>query len=278
MNTRSSADRVLDAYYADVRNSDLLTSDEEHALFELYRTCSKCSYNFRVNTTHIRCPECGSLRNTVARDRLIKSILLFVVKLARDYVKRVRSTHYSNDDDLLKLLVSAGNLGVLTALERFEPSRQTRFLTYAAFWIREKIFEELDNMGLVRVPAYRLKAFRARNKRGDKPAYDAHVAIEDVTVIDLQCKDDRLERDFLNTYGLSVIHRALASLGFKGREKYIVLAYFGVREEPKNLRQISNRLGLSSERVRQIKRDVLDGLRTHLQTQSICVTNDLFTE
>lgn len=265
----------MEAYYAEIRQSVLLPADEERALFRTYRTCPDCRYRFKVGDTRQVCPRCNAARDLKARDRLVQGALRFVVKVAKDYARRARGMHY--ESDLLKSLISAGNYGLLVAVDRFEPSRGTRYLTYAAWWVREKILEELDNMGIVRVPAYRQKALRAQRKQGDPAALDTpHVQMEEVSEIDKKHHDDTLESDLVNTYGIDMIYQSLDALELRGRDRYIVLAYFGMREDPKNLRQISNRLGLSSERVRQIKKTVLDLLHRWLDDHAVKETKDVF--
>jgi len=188
----------------------------------------------------------------------------------------VKGTSY--DSELLKMLTSAGNVGLLIALDRFDPHHGTRFLTYAAWWIREEILKELDNMGVVRVPVYRQKALRAKRKQSDTTELDpAFIVVEDLANVDTKRHDDQLERNLVNTYGSDLLHQAMRMLQFRARDRYIIVAYFGVREDPKNLRQLSNRLGLSSERVRQLKKDALERLRDHLEKLRIDTANDVFT-
>jgi RNA polymerase primary sigma factor len=276
MMPQSTGDRIMEAYYTDVRTSCLLTAEEERGDFRAYRTCTKCGFQFRVGVTLALCPQCKTVRNCFARDRLIKGALLFVVKLARNYARKVQG-----DSDLVGSLVSAGNLGLLIAVDKFDLKRQTRFLTYAAWWVRVKMLEELDSAGVVRIPAYRQKAARANYhqcKNDGRALMVQEVAIEDMTEIDRKHHDESLERNMIHTYGTDVIYDALATLHLRERDKYIVLAYFGVREEPKNLRQISNRLALSSERIRQIKTDVLAQVRAYLEARTVHETSDLFTE
>lgn len=276
MMPQATSDRVMEAYYTDVRSNCLLTADRERRDFKAYRTCTKCDYKFRVGVTLAHCPQCKAERNWAARDRLINGALLFVVKLARGYARKVQG-----DSDLTGSLISAGNLGLLVAVDKFDLKRKTRFLTYAAWWVRVKMLEELDSTGVVRIPAYRQKAARAnyhKNQNDGLSLLTQEVTIEDVTEIDRKHQDESLERNMIHTYGTDVIYDALASLKLRERDKYIVLAYFGVREEPKNLRQISNRLQLSSERVRQIKTDVLAQVRAYLEARTVRETNDLFTE
>ena len=273
----SSDDRTMEAYYAEVRKGELLSIDEERELFRRYRTCTKCDYKFQPRDGRPTCPKCSMRRDFVAREILVKGALRFVVKVAKEYARRTRGIHF--DSEVLKTLISAGNLGLLVAVERFDLKRQTRFLTYAAWWIREKILEELDNMGIVRVPAYRQKQLRARRKNGENTSHDlAHVTMEEVSAIDGKHSDETLEQELMNTYGSTLVYQALTDLNLRSRDKYIVMAYFGALEDPKNLRQISNRLGLSSERVRQIKKDTLEQLKNHLETMEITDTDDVFAK
>jgi RNA polymerase sigma factor (sigma-70 family) len=271
-------DRTLLAYYDDIHNSDLLTVAEERALFALYRTCTPCGYKFTDKTQELRkCPMCGAKRNDAARDRLVKGALLFVVRVAKGYARQAKGKNY--DSDVLKSLVSAGNWGLLIAVDKFDLAKKTRFLTYAAWWIQERIRFELDTMGLVRVPVYRQKELRAKRKRGDSTKLDApFVVLEELDVVDHSHHDDQLERNLINSYGTNAIHRSLRDLKLRGRDKYIALAYFGYRTEPKNLRQISRFLELSSERVRQIKKDVLGRLKLHLQSKRLHETEDILHE
>ncbi len=273
---KATDDRTMEAYYLDVQRSILLTAEQERALFVQYRTCTKCQWAFPLGEVRKICGKCSAPRNYRPRDKLIEGALRFVIKVAKDYARQARGHNY--ESDVLKALISAGNLGLLVAVDRFDLRMGTRFLTYAAWWIREKIREELDNMGLVHVPAYRQKALRLRRRMGETIEQDAaYVIIEGSAAIDTHYSDDQLERNLVNTYGATVIHDALVALEFPTRDRYIIVAYYGVKEEPKNLRQISNRVDLSSERVRQIKQSALSRLKAYLEEKRIGDSEDVFT-
>jgi RNA polymerase primary sigma factor len=275
---KPSDDRTLEAYFADVRTSVLLTAEQERALFTQYRTCTKCRWQFPIAKDHIKaCLRCDAPRDYRAREQLIRGALRFVIKMANDYARMARGASHTAED--VKTLISAGNVGLLIAIDRFDLTVGTRFLTYAAWWIKEKIRDELDHSGLVHVPAYKQKHLRLRRRQGEEVSFDAAmVLLERSEAIDDSQSDDQLERNLVNTYGANTVYDALDQLQVDNREKYILLAYFGVREEPKNLRQISSRLGLSSEWVRRIKQETLLRLRTHLEAQAITDSEDLFTE
>jgi len=274
---KPETDRVIDAYFADMQQHNLIPQKEEHALVACYRTCPKCQNTYALGTMASKCVRCGAPRNFKSRDKLISGALRFVVKVAKEYAYRTKGPGF--DNEVLTSLISAGNVGLLVAADKFDTSRNTKFLTYAAWWVREKILEELDNQGLIRVPAHKQKALRALRKYGSGTDVETpHVTLEPVDAIDdAGHSDSRLERDLVNTYGLSVLRQALDALVLRERDKYIVLAYFGSREDPKNLRQISKRIALSSERVRQIKKDTLSQIKMYLAANRIDGSHDIFT-
>lgn len=274
----TDTDRVTAAYFEDLRGNSFVPQKEEAALVRAYRTCPQCSAPYALGSSATRCPRCGVARNFKARDRLISGALRFVVKVAKEYAFRTKGPNF--DGELLTSLISAGNIGLLVAADRFDTGRNTKFLTYAAWWVREKILEELDSQGIIRVPAHKQKALRAQRKFGGGVEVETpHVTLDAVEAIDASghC-EHRLENDLVNTYGLNVLRQALDALSLRERDKYIVLAYFGAREEPKNLRQISNRLDLSSERVRQIKKDTMEQLRAYFASKQVEAARDVFSE
>jgi RNA polymerase primary sigma factor len=198
--------------------------------------------------------------------------------MAKEYAYRTKGLNF--DNEVLTSLISAGNVGLLVAADRFDTTRNTKFLTYAAWWVRERILEELDNQGVIRVPAHKQKALRAQRKHGGGTDVEQpHVTLDDVEAIDAAGHSDQsLEKNLVNTYGLSLLRRALDALALRERDKYIVLAYYGAREEPKNLKQISRRIDLSSERVRQIKKDTMAQIKTYLATHQVGASQDVFVE
>jgi RNA polymerase primary sigma factor len=276
--SKTDGDRVIDAYFSDMRGNSFVPQREEQELVKAYRTCSPCGSTYALGSSATRCPRCSAPRNFKARDRLISGALRFVVKVAKEYAFRTRGPNFEND--VLTTLISAGNVGLLVAADRFDSTRNTKFLTYAAWWVREKILEELDSQGIIRVPAHKQKALRAQRKYGGGHDVETpHVTLDSVEAIDDAGHGDAsLERDLMNAYGLTMLRQALAELSLRERDKYIVLAYFGSREEPKNLRQISKRVDLSSERVRQIKKDTMEQLKTHLMSKQVGGAQDVFSE
>jgi RNA polymerase sigma factor (sigma-70 family) len=278
MNQLNAApDRILEQYYSEVRDIQLLTPDEERSLFQAYRSCTKCTHEFPVKDSSNKCPDCGTRRNFAARDVLIRGAMRFALREAKRYA--VKAKGHRHDNEVLQSLISAGNLGLLIAVDRFDPAFGTRFLTYAANWVKEKIREELDHMGLVRVPVYKQKDLRRKRKAGESTEDEVgHVRVEDLDEVDKRQTDETLEAALIDGYGSKLIYKALEELEFRGRDKYIVLAYFGVKDEPKSMKQIAELLGLSMERIRQIKKKAMLRLKTYLDEQSIAGTTDIFSD
>lgn len=267
---------TIDVYYDEIRENESMTRQEQEAWFHAYRTCTKCQFGFKIDDARVKCPECDNPRNLWARDRIIASALRYVVKAAKVYAQRAHGHSY---DDLVGQLISAGNWGLLIAVDKFDPKVGTRYLTYAAYWVAERIRVELDGLKVVAVPSYKQKDVRARRRQGDSVPDDALIVLEEVS--DLLQEDDaarpNLERKAIDADGARMLYGAFQELNLGTRERYILTAYFGLKEEPKNLRQIATRLQVSAEWVRQLKEDVIARLKPHLERRKkVKAARDIF--
>jgi RNA polymerase primary sigma factor len=225
-----------------------------------------------------------------ARNRLVEANLRFVVSVAKEY---------QNRGVPLADLISAGNMGLITAAERFDEDKGFKFISYAVWWIRQAILQTLaEQSRTVRLPLNKVgllykisKASRAlQQERVDDPnpeeiARELEVSVDEVketmlcgrSVRSLDAKfregedqslldvlaDDRQEspeNEVMRGCLRGQIESALGSL--VGREAEIIRLYFGLDgEEPMTLDQIGARFGLTRERVRQIKEKALLRLR-----------------
>ncbi len=224
-----------------------------------------------------------------ARDELVQANLRFVVDVARQYQNRGLT---------MAELVSAGNMGLMKAADRFDGERGFKFISYAVWWIRQSIMQTLtDQTRTVRVPVTRQNMMRDISRAthhlgGDQRDVTVAEIAERLGVAEAEVLETMLkakpeasldrtfeegdDRNLLSTIpdesnGLpddsvseqdsrAQIQGVLATLD--DRERYIVRCYYGLDgEEPLTLEQVGGSMGLTRERVRQLKERALSRLR-----------------
>ncbi len=258
---------ALETYLRDINRVPLLTAAEEKALAALVRDGD---------------PE--------ARERMIRANLRLVVSIAKNYMNRGLS---------LMDLIEEGNIGLLKAVERFNPDEECRFSTYATWWIKQSIRRALVNTSkTVRIPSYMVEivthwkraAFDLLRELGREPTpgevaekLDMPAGNEDLirrvvragrtsgpavsldSLIDGQdaIEDPRArqpEEDVLDSSEVHQLHDLLGMLS--ERDAQILRLRFGFyNREPLTLKQIGDRFGLTRERVRQIESEAIARLR-----------------
>lgn len=228
-----------------------------------------------------------------AVNELVQANLAFVVKLANDY----RWTGVPVED-----LINAGNIGLIGAARRFDATRNVRFTTYAAFWVRKSILEAVAGESrVVRLPAYHTQMQREilhaesalRHSLGRKPTRTelaAHLKmslrrlerllryggseislddpLEDTPGAALRKKladpdGDSIEQRILLEELTSSLQRLLGELD--RRQQAVLKLRFGLEgARPRSLSEIGERLQVSRERVRQIELGAIRSIRASL--------------
>ncbi len=223
----------------------------------------------------------GSLET---RNRLVVMNLGFVAKLAREYI---------NKGLPMEDLLNEGCIGLIHAAARFDHTKGTRFITYAAWWVRKSILKALGEQAwTIRVPTYHRKVMQIRRAdaevglwrrsagpREEVPAgstglaygfrmvsLEAAVTLESrrrlmETLVDGATLDP--ENEVIHRESLDLLVTCLADLG--EREREVLARRFGLSGAPvSTLKEIADRMGLSRERVRQIESSATGKLRARL--------------
>lgn len=262
---RSSA--ALDKYLVEIGREELISTDEE---VELAQRIHKGDQE--------------------ALDRLTRANLRFVVSVAKQY---------QNQGLALNDLIDEGNLGLIKAAQKFDETRGFKFISYAVWWIRQSILQAIaEQSRMVRLPLNQVSAlakinteiskFEQTNQR--KPSADEIAAMTNLDQEKIQQTiradhhhmsidapfsedDDNSMADLLSSGDDSrtdktVDHESMATdldavmeKVLKPREMQIVKECFGIETQEKGLEEIGAEMGLTRERVRQIREKSIEKLR-----------------
>ncbi len=225
--------------------------------------------------------------DAAAGNRLVEASLPFVLRIAREY----RRWGVPIED-----LVQQGNLGLLKAAAKFDPEKQCRLVTYAAYWIRAEIRDYVvRSYRIVRLGTTRTerRAMRAYRRRGLESAAElaaesgmpvaraeklwpllAHGDVSlDVSYEDRGAVVERMpglecdpEEHVLRSDAIGGVRRALerAMVTLSERERRIVNARM-LSDEPCTLEALGHEMGVSKERVRQLEARARKKLQTSLE-------------
>ena len=261
---------ALDKYLVEIGRAPMVSIDEEIELAQIIKKGGRAAER--------------------AKNRLVEANLRFVVSVAKQY---------QHQGLTLTDLIDEGNIGLIKAAERFDETRGFKFISYAVWWIRQSILQAIaEQSRIVRLPLNQVGSlnkvnqesnrFEQENQRrpsveelaqrtgidGEKisqsmAASGHHVSIDapfgeddDNSMVDVMAsgEDSRTDKH-VDHESMAMELRQVLDKVLKDREKQIVCACFGIGETEKGLEEIGDKMGLTRERVRQIREKSITKLR-----------------
>lgn len=250
----------LSKYYDEIMKEPLLEKDEEKDLF--------------LELADEGIPE---FRKKRIKDRIIRANLRFVFKEAKHFSK--------SDPSLFEELISAGNEGLLVGLEKYNSDSGYRFLTYAGWWVKQRILSQMSSQRLVALPVWRQqlssKIQKVMDSNEDISFDELRAKFPDVPEKDLK---ELFQTRFLTFYiedmgddpafeinpietqvntklDQDIIHRAVSKLPTLQR-KFIEMSFGLLDGEEHKPAEIMKELGLSRDKYKELKRVSLESLKT----------------
>ena len=264
------SEESLDKYLVEISRIPMISIDEEVSLAQAIHA--------------------GGKKGDLAKDKLVSANLRFVVSVAKQY---------QNQGVPLSDLINEGNIGLINAADKFDETRGFKFISYAIWWIRQSILQCIaENSSMVRRPFSQIaicnKIRKATNeflqKHQRHPSAEelseiisleiekiekaqqgeAHISSIDMPIVDGEetTMADLLSSSSDYTADRKVDHESMCDdlmhvlrAVLNDRERIIVIQSFGIGCQERALDDIGYDLGLSRERVRQIRERGLDKVR-----------------
>lgn len=247
-------------------------------------------YDLLSKEEEVRLAEAAKNGDVEAKNELVKHNLRLVVSLAKRYMNRGLA---------FQDLIQEGNIGLITAVDKFDASKGFKFSTYATYWIKQSISRAImDKSRNIRIPIHTIelmskikkveRAFQQENGREPKEkevaeilnldikkVKEAYSWMRDTTSLDIVVGDDEdatvgsFIEDNSVPFAFAEIevdsrNEAIQTIlnTLSDREKEIIIRRFGIgRERSETLEEIGADLKLSRERIRQLESDALKKLR-----------------
>lgn len=222
-------EKSTSAYFELIKKNKPLSKKEEKVLWK----------NFHENN------------DLSAREKLIKANLKFVPNVAKQF----KGCGLPFAD-----IVEEGNIGLIKAIDRFDPKRDNKVISYAVWWIRKCIMEAIEKKGMLDTD--NIDDIYSLNTQDDN-TQDEHT---NRFIVPEKFDSDENENNHFNA--TQIIEDLFE--GVPERERYIVSDYYGLYgEKPKTLDEIGLEINLTKERVRQLNEKALKKMRSNALLKNI---------
>jgi len=278
---RQALPSLLDIYFREIGRFPLLSADDERRLARQMA---------------------AGIDGT--RDRLIVCNLRLVAKIAQEY---------TNVGLPLIDLIQEGNIGLIEAIDRFDPERGYRLSTYSSWWIRRSILVAINNHSrTIRIPDYLFRAVRQLAQmrsmaeggviKEEEITEAVGISIDRLRQIESQVNeivsldqvigeegDETLEERIIDESGLSPEHEALRLLfreeleavldKIPARQAFAIRLHYGIEDGcPYNFAEVGRMMEISRERVRQLVREGMNSITDRWGEQALEAYRSLLTE
>jgi RNA polymerase primary sigma factor len=279
-NRQQAAPSLLDIYFREIGRFPLLSADDERRLA-------------RQMVTGV----------DGARDRLIVCNLRLVAKIAQEYTDV--GLQWAD-------LIQEGNIGLMEAIDRFDPERGYRLSTYSSWWIRRSILLAISSHArMIRIPDYLFRAVRRlaqMRQMAEGGVIDeaeiteaVGISVDRLRQIEAQVNeivsldqvigedgDETLEERIVDESGLSPEHEALRLLfreelevvleKIPARQAFAIRLHYGIEDGcPYNFAEVGRIMEISRERVRQLVREGMDSITDRWGEQALEAYRDLLS-
>ena len=228
---KKNLENIPSTYFNEIGKYEPLSKEEEMTLWERYKKRNDMS----------------------ARDKLITSNLKFVANIAKSY--QGMGLSYAD-------LIAEGNCGLMKAMDKFDYKRGYKTISYSVWWIRQTIMEALSQRAEI---------------NGETLPDDSDKEVEEESLLNSD------KPNIGDEYTDKSYYKAISDGEMKGivsflmdvlsdREKNIISKYFGIeRKKEMTLEEIGKEMGLTKERVRQIKESAMKKLRSAALSHSLSI-------
>lgn len=225
-------EKSIVSYFDSIKNTKSLTKKEERTLWKSFHENNDLS----------------------ARERLIKANLKFVPTIAKQF----KGCGLPFAD-----IIEEGNVGLIKAIDRFDPKRDTKVISYAVWWIKKCILEAIEKKGVL--DADNIDDIFKPTNDDDNQIDEPNIK----TIIPEKLDDNN---EYENNFNVKQIVEELFE-GVPERERNIISEYYGLYgDSPKTLDEIGLEINLTKERVRQLNEKALKKMRSNALIKNITFT------